>query len=503
MTIAPAIAGQHSQPSTRRVLRKIFSFPTAISLMLMLLALLTVRGRFDDPDMWWQLKNGQVIWTTHSIPTVDQYSFTALHHAIVPEEWFPELIIYGAYHFGGYSGMMVWLCCFASLLLIAGYVLCTAYSGNAKIGFVGAMVVWFFATVGLSIRGQLIGYLLLIVELLLLHMGRNRNPRWFLALPLLMLLWVNCHGSFFFGLIVIGVYFLCSFFNFRAGGLVCFGEARQKWMLLWALVLSSAAVFINPVGWSQVVYPLDTMLRQPVNLASVQEWQPLTLSDPRGAGLMVLLAAVLVIFLVRRTEVLHLEELLLLAVGSWLALSHQRLAFVFGILAAPVISRLLAPMWDRYEPDKDRIAPNAALFVLAVLVAIFAFPRQASLEKKVYENSPVRAVDYIQAHHLSGNMLNAYGEGGYLIWAMPQHPVFIDGRADLYEWAGVLAQFGQWATLQADPNTLLNKYNIAFCLLERDSAMAHVMPLLKGWTQVYSDQQSVIFVRSKQSPGPV
>lgn len=464
--------------------------------MLAILSVLTVRGRFDDPDMWWHLKIGEVISTTHSIPTTDLFSYTAIHHPVVPQEWFSELLIYGAYHFGGYPGLMLWLCLFTSLLLIAGYALCSAYSRNAKIGFVGAMVMWLFATVGLSVRPQLIGYLLLVLELLLVHLGRTRNPRWFLALPLLMLLWVNCHGSFFFGLMVLGIYLLCSFFNFRVGSLICIGEVRHRRMLLWAILLSIGAVFINPVGWKQVVYPLDTLLRQPVNLAAVQEWQPLTLSDPRGVALLAVLLVIFIILLVRRSEILHFDELLLLAVGSWLALSHQRMAIVFGILAAPVLARLIAPLWDNYHPEKDRIAPNAVMLALAALAIFFAFPRRAALEKQVNEKSPAGAVAYIQTHHLSGNMLNAYGYGGYLIWAMPQHPVFIDGRADLYEWAGVLVPFGQWAMLQSNPNDLLEKYHIAFCLLQRNSTSAKIMTLLPGWRQVYADDQSVIFIRS-------
>ena len=47
-------------------------------------------------------------------------------------------------------------------------------------------------------------------------------------------------------------------------------------------------------------------------------------------------------------------------------------------------------------------------------------------------------MEFIQASHLSGPMLNDYNFGGYLIWAAPEHPVFIDGRTDVYEWSGVL-----------------------------------------------------------------
>lgn len=178
-----------------------------------------------------------------------------------------------------------------------------------------------------------------------------------------------------------------------------------------------------------------------------------------------------------------------------MALDHQRMAIVFGLLAAPVVSRLLAKSWDEYDEKKDKPSINAAFLALASAVIFLAFPSRVALAKQVEKGSPVKAVEYIKAHQLQGNMLNAYNYGGYLIWALPEHPVFIDGRADLYEWSGVLPQFGRWATLQEDPNLLLNKYKVSFCLLERGSAMAQVLPLLPVWKEVYSDKTSVIFVR--------
>jgi hypothetical protein len=104
-------------------------------------------------------------------------------------------------------------------------------------------------------------------------------------------------------------------------------------------------------------------------------------------------------------------------------------------------------------------------------------------------------VTFIKAH-LSGRMLNDYAYGGYLIWAVPTQPVFVDGRADVFEATGVLNEFGKWATLESDPETLLNKYQIDFCLLARQSPMVHVLPLLHNWKLVYSDDLSVIFQRT-------
>lgn len=497
MSSTPLVAEASAKSVPVRPVRKIFSFPVVLSAFLAVLAVFTVRGRLNDPDMWWHLKLGESVWINHTILTADLFSFTALHHAYVPYEWLAQTMIYGAYRLSGYSGLMAWLCFFSAALLIAGYGLCCLHSGNAKVGFVGAMIVWFFATVGLAVRPQLIGYILLALELILLRIGRTRSARWFYFLPVLFAAWINFHASFFLGLLVLGIVLFSSFWDFQAGSLVCsLWEAGRRRTLLVSSALSVAATFLNPGGWKQVYYPLDTMLRQPIGLSQIQEWYPLVISDPRGLGLLGTLALVFLVLMFRRQEILYLEELLLLGVGAWMALSHQRMAIVFGLLAAPVVSRLLGNFWDGYDEEKDKPAINAAFLILASAVIFLAFPSRVALAKQVEDGSPVKAVEYIKAHQLQGNMLNAYDYGGYLIWALPEHPVFIDGRADLYEWSGVLTQFAKWATLQEDPNLLLDKYNVSFCLLERSSPVAQVLPLLPEWKEVYSDNASVIFVRS-------
>jgi hypothetical protein len=176
--------------------------------------------------------------------------------------------------------------------------------------------------------------------------------------------------------------------------------------------------------------------------------------------------------------------------------------FVFGILAAPILSRLLSDTWDGYNAERDRPLPNAVLIAASLLVMFLAFPNRQNLATQVEKDSPVRAVEFIKTHHLSGPMLNDWGDGGYLIWAAPEHPVFIDGRGDPFGETGVMAEFGKWAQLQTDPNTLLDKYGISFCVLSRESPMIVVLRLLPGWKEVYSDNVSVIFMRSAPSSPP-
>jgi hypothetical protein len=342
----------------------------------------------------------------------------------------------------------------------------------------------------------MIGYLLLVLELLLIHLGRTRNPRWFFCLPILFAIWINCHGSFFLGLLVAGVFFFSSFFSFELGSLVSTAwDLRSRRMFAISLVLSAVALFLNPAGIRQIIYPVDTMLHQPIGVANSEEWQATRLTDSRG---LVLLAVVLCIFqlaVLRKSE-LHWDEMLLLGLATWLGLGHQRMLIVFGILVAPVLSRQLSNMWEGYNAEEDHILPNAVMIALSILVVFFSFPNLQNLEAQVQAGSPVNAVNFIKSSHLSGPMLNDYVYGGYLIWAAPEHPVFVDGRSDVYEWSGVLSQFGSWATLQSDPNALLEKYKVNFCLLASQSPMAHVLPLIPGWKLAYSDGKSVIFART-------
>jgi len=462
--------------------------------LLAALAVLTVRGRFDDPDMWWHLALGKFTWNTHSLPTKDLFSYTTGHHAYVPHEWLSQLCIYGAYRFGGYSGLMLWLCFFASALLIVGYLFCWAYSKNAKVAFLGALTIWFFATIGLAIRPHMIGYLFLVAELFVLHFGHTRDPRCFFALPPLFVIWVNAHGSFSLGIALAVVAFVVSFFQFRAGLLVSSRwSVRQRQMLAGAIVLSVIALLINPVGLNQLLYPIQTMFHPSIGVSEVQEWQPLRFDDVRAFALIGALVCVFLTVIIRRID-LEFHELVLLGIGTWLAISHRRMLFVFGILLAPILSRLLATAWDNYEPEHDLPVPNAVLIALSLLTIYLGFPGPAALAKQVEQQSPVKAVEFIKKSKISGNMLNEWVYGGYLLWAMPEHPVFIDGRGDVFEETGVLGDFADWATLRKDPNELLTKYRIDFCVLARSSPMATVLSLLH-WKTVYSDDNSIVLVR--------
>ena len=56
-----------------------------------------------------------------------------------------------------------------------------------------------------------------------------------------------------------------------------------------------------------------------------------------------------------------------MSVLFYFAVRHGRMEFLFGIVMAPIFCRLLADAWEHYQPENDRILPNAILMLLAAV----------------------------------------------------------------------------------------------------------------------------------------
>jgi hypothetical protein len=78
----------------------------------------------------------------------------------------------------------------------------------------------------------------------------------------------------------------------------------------------------------------------------------------------------------------------------------------------------------------------------------------------------------------------------------------MDGRSELYERAGFLPDYFQVSNIQPGALSVLQKYGIQSCLLNRDEALATFLAALPDWQQVYQDHTSVLFVRRSGSSAP-
>src|SRR6202030_755926 len=112
-------------------------------------------------------------------------------------------------------------------------------------------------------------------------------------------------------------------------------------------------------------------------------------------------------------------------------------------------------------------------------------PSERQLESAVAADYPAHAVEYLRDHPQPTGMFNEYGWGGYLISQLgPAHSVFIDGRADLYEYSGVFPDYMIAASGQLAALRILARHDIHSCLLNRTSALADLLAQSPDWKQI-------------------
>ena len=237
------------------------------------------------------------------------------------------------------------------------------------------MLVCFFAIIGFAIRPQMLGYFLLILELIVLHLGRTRSPRWFFALPPLFALWVNLHGSCFSfgpdaGVAFYAVSALSSVLRRPAHGRApSWGRHVRRMPHPGSSAVQpssrAAAEGCRRPETQLVLYPFRAMGSMTVSITSAClrrcSRSPFLLKELQSAlGMLGVLAAIVILVVLRRTA-LFFDEALFLAAAAYLAGNHRRLLFVFGIIAAPILCRLLADTWDNYH--RVSTIPQPMLFL--------------------------------------------------------------------------------------------------------------------------------------------
>ena len=497
----PSVHASHSRLDA--VARKILSFPVMMGALLVGAAVFSARMNLPDPDMWWHALVGQHILATHTWPTADFYSFTAPGAPWMAYEWLGEVVMALAAHLGFFKGLTALLMVLGAIYMALLYGYASLVSGNSKAALVACAIFLPLLTVFFTPRPQLIGYIFLVITLICLERYRQGKQKSLWILPPLFLIWVNTHGSFVFGLTVFGTYWVSGWFDFEAGGVRAepWTPAQRRHLAL-VFLLCVIALVVSPYGTKQAAYPLQMAFSQPVNVAHISEWQSL---DFQIWQMKFLLVVVILFWLshIPLRQTYRLESVALLLLATYACFVHRRFIPFLVLILSPLVAKMIARWIPKYRPEIDKPVANAALMGLIAFGLVISFPSHKKLAEAVADRYPEKAVEYLSQHPQPGPMLNEYAWGGYLIWSPDFHQkVFVDGRADFYEYAGVLADYLSMSNVSPDTLFLLRKYGIRLCLIHQDAPLATLLSAMPGWKKVYQDKLSAIFVKQpKQTPG--
>src|SRR5262249_31932305 len=127
-------------------------------------------------------------------------------------------------------------------------------------------------------------------------------------------------------------------------------------------------------------------------------------------------------------------DLLLLATGVFLAFRARRDLWFVVVAASAILatsSQGTARPEELFPLTRSRLRLVAAAVVLVMIfTACVRGLTPGGLQDHVEKMFPVRAAAFVKEHGYSGPLYNHFNWGGYLIWALPDLPVAIDGRTN-------------------------------------------------------------------------
>ena len=458
-----------------------------------------------DTDVWWHIRAGADT-IDHWVIRKDTFSFTKAGASWIDHSWGAEVIMNLVFRAAGYGGLTL----LTGLLALTGGIFVYRMSaGGTYIRALAVVLASVTASIFWSPRPQMFSYALTGAVLFILYLRRHRGIDVLWALPALMLLWANLHGAFAIGFILMAATIVGDALENVAP---LDDRRRLDWRSVKKLCLVSlvslGAVCVNPYGPRILAVPFETAGSSFARL--IEEWQP---PDLHKAGFWPF-AVVLVLLLVSlgaSRKRLGWTDGILCSAATLLALSAGRNVATFAVVVTPVLSyHLAAALADRgwtVKPMQRASRPIAALnLMLIVLVLGIAATRVVepfygrALSAAERNELPVDAVEYLREHGTRGNLFNAYEWGGYLIYALPEVPVFVDGRSDLY--GGNFLYDPYLVTASGGPRwqQQLEHYDIGTVLVRTYSGLSTVLRDSGGWRVAYEDGLATVFEPKNQSP---
>ena len=309
-----------------------------------LLAVTFLLGCFPmgDFDVWWHLRSGQLIWERGTVPRTDWFTYTNAERPWVDLYWLFQIFLAGLYRLGGASALVL-LKALAGVAIVWLTVLARGPGARAW----PVALAWLPAVVALSgrlcERPELASLLFLAGFLTVLARGAER-PRLLWLLPAMQALWVNCHGFFVLGPLVLAAYWADLLYG-RLRPEVAAGARPPIKALGIATGASLLACLVSPYGFRATSLPLEQfgklgstgVYRNAIGelktvgdfIAQAGAWNPYLLAYLVVLGLGIASFA----YAGRRARVRPFRVLLFLA-GAYLGWQATRNAALFAVLAA-------------------------------------------------------------------------------------------------------------------------------------------------------------------------
>jgi hypothetical protein len=452
-----------------------------------------------DLDIWWHLKVGDWIVQHLSVPHTGILSRTAANRPWVAYSWGYEVMLSRAYAWFGLLGIGVFGTLLTIAIVFAVYWMARRLSQRFWISCLLAAVTCSAFLFDMLPRPGFLSIVLFTMTLtLILRAQRSGQVQALYWLPLVFLCWANLHIQFIYGLFLVGLLLGVNLVQRGAARLgIETGFLKSPTLPAGALAAvfgaCAIATLVGPNSY-HLYGAIANYSRARVPYLMIMELQPLSFRV--YSNYVELLMAGAAFYAVGWRKKIDLFKLSLLVIGSVVAFRTMRDAWFLCIPAAACLAD--NPLDDAERRTQETPLQLAGVFAVAALaMLLFAHDTEFTtrgLDRAMTGTFPVRAVNFLRLNPQPGPLYNTFDWGGFLMWYMPQYPVAIDGRNDLYgdelDERFFRTQNGE-ALYKADPS--LNESGVI--LLRKTDGLTYSLNLDPKFQKIYEDDLAAIFVR--------
>jgi len=475
-------------------------------ILLVSLSIPVGQGLLNDCDTGYHIRAGEYIMDTGSVPQQDMFSFLDPPPEWTAHEWLSEIIMALAHDALGLTGVVFLFAFVLSLTYYLFFRFLKKESDNILILAGIMLLVIASSMIHFLARPHLFTLLFLVIWYFVLDRYQYENKNYLYVLPLLIIAWVNLHGAFIIGFVLLGTYFTGNLiYYFWRQGEEKQVHARKCRTFVIVGVVCLAASLINPYTYHILLFPFDFVTNEYI-LAHVREFQATSFQDFLiYKYLFLIMLAVLITSRLR----LNLIELILVLGFTYMSLYSVRNIPLFAIIVAPIIIRRLDDMMRQSENRVIRfLNERSASFMetekeakgflwpaLAVCLVLGMLVLGGVRHYFDPEIKAVDAVEFLKEEHIPGNMFNDDEIGDYIIYAAyPQYRVFFDGRNDMY---GVehMQDYLRVVSLGRNWENVLEKYDIQWIFFNADSLLSRYLLERDDWHLIYADMVAHIYVQ--------
>jgi hypothetical protein len=452
-----------------------------------------------DFDTWWHLKVGDWIVQNVALPHTGILSRTAADRPWVAYSWGYEVLLSRAYAWFGLLGIGIFGTLLTVSVAVSTYRMLRRISGRFWAAWILAGITCSAFLFNGAPRPVFFSYILYGVVLAVLfgaqQTGRVRALYW---LPVIFVLWANLHIQFIYGLFVVGLFVgihVTQQALLRVGyrpDYLAPSTLPVKQLII-ILCLCILATFAGPNFYHPYMVVL-AYTKAKFAYKVIVELQPLPFRLLSNFVMLFLAAAGF--YAVGWHRKIDPFKLVLLVVASAVSFRTMRDAWFISLSAAACIADFPTTETPAHRTDywREPAVVGAAVALLLVVAAPFTDFSARGLDRAISANYPVNAVNFLRRNPVAGPLYNNLNWGGFLMWYLPELPVAVDGRNDLYgDELDPVFYYSESAYPSYKTDPYLNESGLV--ILESKLPLAKVLTIDPRFRLVYRDEIATVFAR--------